>query len=127
MVTAPDRGRVSLDVRGGALVRTYGVISVEPGGELVSQPPLEAPNDEYELRAWRPGDRMRPARLKGRSRKLSDLFIDAKVPRKARGSARVLVRRRDATIVWAEHLGAAFGEPCFRDVSFAAFAHPISR
>ena len=54
---------------------------------------------------------MRPARLKGRSRKLSDLYIDAKVPRAARVVARVLVRSSDATIVWAEHLGLAFGEP----------------
>ena len=54
---------------------------------------------------------MRPARLKGRSRKLSDLYIDAKVPRIAREVARVLVRCSDATIVWAEHLGVAFGEP----------------
>jgi hypothetical protein len=58
---------------------------------------------------------MRPARLKGRSRKLSDLYIDAKVPRAARATARVLVRLADATIVWAEHVGAAFGEPCFVD------------
>ena len=55
---------------------------------------------------------MRPARLKGRSRKLSDLYIDAKVPRDARNTARVLVRQSDATIVWAEHLGTAFGETC---------------
>jgi tRNA(Ile)-lysidine synthetase-like protein len=53
---------------------------------------------------------MKPARLKGRSRKLSDLFIDAKVPRAARSSARVLVRTTDGVIVWAEHVGIAFGE-----------------
>ena len=64
----------------------------------------------YELRSWTPGDRMRPARLKGRSRKLSDLYIDAKIPRTARRTARVLVRRADATIVWAEFIGLAHGE-----------------
>jgi len=53
---------------------------------------------------------MRPARLKGRSRKLSDLYIDAKVPRAVRAVARVLVRSSDAAIVWAEHLGLAYGE-----------------
>jgi hypothetical protein len=52
---------------------------------------------------------------------LSDLYIDAKVPRDARNTARVLVRQSDATIVWAEHLGAAFGESCFRDSIFASF------
>ena len=54
---------------------------------------------------------MRPARLRGRSRKLSDLYIDAKISRDVRRSARVLVRTSDQTIVWAEHLGYAFGEP----------------
>ena len=52
---------------------------------------------------------MRPIRLKGRSRKLSDLFIDAKVPRALRAAARVLVCTTDASIVWAEHVGLAFG------------------
>jgi tRNA(Ile)-lysidine synthetase-like protein len=50
---------------------------------------------------------MKPARLKGRSRKLSDLFIDAKVPRAERASARVVIRRADAVIIYAEHLGIA--------------------
>jgi hypothetical protein len=47
---------------------------------------------------------MRPARLRGRSRKLSDLYADAKVPRAARAGARVVLAV-DGTIVWAEHLG----------------------
>jgi tRNA(Ile)-lysidine synthase len=76
----------------------------EAAAELVAPP-------GYELRVWRPGDRMKPARLKGRSRKLSDLYIDAKVPRAMRRTARVLVRSTDQVIVWAEHLGPAFGEP----------------
>jgi tRNA(Ile)-lysidine synthetase-like protein len=54
---------------------------------------------------------MRPVRLKGRSRKLSDLFIDAKVPRDVRRSARVLVRAADQVIVWAEHVGRAVDAP----------------
>ena len=52
---------------------------------------------------------MRPARLAGRTRKLSDLFIDAKIPRDVRSRARVVVRS-DGVIVWAEHLGLAYGE-----------------
>jgi tRNA(Ile)-lysidine synthase len=62
------------------------------------------------VRVWQPGDRMRPARLRGKSKKLSDLFIDAKVPRAERASARVCVRISDGEIVWAEHLGVAVGE-----------------
>ena len=111
VVTARDRGRVAIDVRGGAIVRSYGVVSVAARDEPTS-PALEAPHAGYELRTWHAGDRMRPARLKGRSRKLSDLYIDAKVPRDKRAVARVLVRTCDATIVWAEHIGPAFGEPC---------------
>jgi hypothetical protein len=54
---------------------------------------------------------MRPLRLKGRTRKLSDLYGDAKVPRALRATARVMERISDGQIVWAEHLGMAFGEP----------------
>jgi tRNA(Ile)-lysidine synthase len=112
LVMDRDRGQVSIDVRGATLVRNYGALSI---GAPVEPVPLalDIPPEGYELRTWRAGDRMRPARLKGRSRKLSDLYIDAKVPRAARARARVLVRLCDTTIVWAEHVGAAFGEPCF--------------
>jgi tRNA(Ile)-lysidine synthase len=113
MILAPDRGQTSIDVRGGAIVRSYGVLSIAPRDFPPPGPspqPLDVPGEGYELRTWRAGDRMRPERLKGRSRKLSDLYIDAKVPRALRTTSRVLVRTNDATIVWAEHLGAAFGE-----------------
>ncbi len=36
------------------------------------------------VRSWRPGDRLRPLGLGGSSRKLSDVFIDRKVPRRLR-------------------------------------------
>jgi tRNA(Ile)-lysidine synthase len=65
----------------------------------------------YTVRTWQPGDRMRPARLRGRSRKLSDLFIDAKVPRSLRATARVVIADADGTIVWAEHIGPSFDSP----------------
>jgi tRNA(Ile)-lysidine synthase len=113
LVTARERGQRTVEVRGGAVIRSYGVLAVAPRPAPLAQPPRIAAMDGCELRLWRPGDRMRPARLKGRSRKLSDLYIDAKVPRAARAAARVLVRLSDAAIVWAEHLGSAFGEPCF--------------
>jgi tRNA(Ile)-lysidine synthase len=117
LVTARDRGQIAIDVRGGTLIRSYGVLSIAaPRGEPASVAPVFAsagPPEGYALRTWRAGDRMRPARLKGRSRKLSDLYIDAKVPRVERATARVLVRLCDTTIVWAEHVGAAFGAPCF--------------
>ncbi|HZJ63977.1 MAG TPA: tRNA lysidine(34) synthetase TilS, partial [Kofleriaceae bacterium] len=117
LVVAPERGEIAIDLPGGAVVRSYGTVSVVVAGTVSGDEPtgptplaLDASHAGHELRAWRPGDRMRPARLKGRSRKLSDLYIDAKVPRAARRRARVLVRSSDATIVWAEHVGLAYGE-----------------
>ena len=108
-----DDGEVGIDIAGGRVVRTYDVMAVltaaELGATTVEPPVMDAP-EGYEVRPWRAGDRMRPARLKGRSRKLSDLYTDARVPRSLRKAARVMVRREDGVIVWAEHLGFAHGE-----------------
>ncbi|MBA3392080.1 MAG: tRNA lysidine(34) synthetase TilS, partial [Deltaproteobacteria bacterium] len=109
LVCAPPHGELSVDLPGARIVRTYDALAV-----AVTPPrhaPLVPPPGPYAMRLWQPGDRMRPARLKGRSRKLSDLYTDAKIPRAARAQARVVVRTTDATIVWAEHVGIAFGEP----------------
>lgn len=108
VVMQPARGEVSLDLPGARIVRTYDRLDLARPHAHVE---LVPPTGPYELRVWRPGDRMRPARLKGRSRKLSDLYVDAKIPRAQRATARVLVRTTDAVIVWAEHLGPAFDEP----------------
>ena len=99
-------GALAVDVPGGRVVRSYAALDLERAIE----PDALEPPPGHELRVWRPGDRMKPARLKGRSRKLSDLFIDAKVPRAVRRRARVVVRCADQVIVWAEHVGLAFGE-----------------
>jgi tRNA(Ile)-lysidine synthase len=96
------RTGAGVDLPGGRIERSYDRLVLVAPRPVV---PLEVPG--CEVRVWQPGDRMRPARLKGRSRKLSDLFIDAKVPRDARATARVAIR--DGVIVWAEHLGAAYG------------------
>ncbi len=110
VVTASPHGEVALDLPGGRLVRSYDALAPAdaspPAGAV-----LEAPPGPYVLRRWLPGDRMRPARLRGRSRKLADLFIDAKVPRASRATARVLVCTTDGAIVWAEHLGRAADAP----------------
>jgi tRNA(Ile)-lysidine synthase len=113
-----------LALAGGATAGTHGIDLPGLRGEreyatlrlrrpLEFQPPAAALSfaGPYTVRTWQPGDRMRPARLRGRSRKLSDLYTDAKVPRTQRAAARVLVRDADGAIVWAEHIGAAFGSP----------------
>lgn len=106
-----DAGSRGLDLAGGRLERVYGELrrAGRASGAVGPQPGAVAvvgPDGPYQVRTWQPGDRMRPARLRGRSRKLSDLFIDGRVPRAARAAARVVVAA-DGTIVWAEHLGAA--------------------
>ena len=108
-------GSASLDLPGGHVVREYdrlrfaavrqGAEPAPPGAALE----IAGPDGPYEVRNPRAGDRMQPARLRGRSRKLSDLFVDARVPRRLRASARVVVRASDGRIEWAEHLGAAHG------------------
>jgi len=49
------------------------------------------------VRAWRPGDRIRPLGMPG-SKKLQDIFTDAKVPRDRRAAVPVVVCRGE--IVW---------------------------
>ena len=112
LVIRPSRGEIAVDVPGGRVVRSYAQLRVERHDAAFALPEarvLVAPPGHL-VRAWRPGDRMRPARLKGHSRKLSDLYGDAKIPRAARASARVVVRIADDVIVWAEHVGIAHGE-----------------
>ncbi len=115
LVTAPERGEIAVDVPGARLVRSYGELSAirnlgTPARTAVSEArTVRTPAGEYVMRTWQPGDRMRPARLKGRSRKLSDLYIDAKIPRATRAAARVLVSTPAHVIVWAEHIGIAHG------------------
>jgi tRNA(Ile)-lysidine synthase len=108
----PSAGTRTLDLPGGRAVRVYDRLQFVPATAHALSPPgqaVDGPDAPYEIRPWRPGDRMRPPRLGGRSRKLSDLYTDARVPRGLRSVARVVVRSRDGAIVWAEHLGAAHG------------------
>lgn len=112
LVLRSSAGQVAIDLPDVRVVRTYGHIDLafvaDETGNSDDAGPLVAPVG-YVLRLWQPGDRMRPRRLGGSSRKLSDLFVDAKVPRDVRARARVVVRA-DGVIVWAEHLGLAHGE-----------------
>lgn len=115
IVSRPSDGELAIDVPGGRVVRTYDTLDIEPtaGGAGVPAPrgASELAALGLEVRHWRAGDRMKPARLKGRSRKLSDLFIDAKLPRALRAAARVVIRTDDQAILWCEYVGVAFGVP----------------
>jgi tRNA(Ile)-lysidine synthetase-like protein len=92
LVIARTRGTRAIDLPGARAVRTYDTLAAEP----IVTPRVEPPTlPGTTLRTWQPGDRMR---TRAGSRKLGDLFIDHRVPRTARATARVLVRD-DATIV----------------------------
>jgi tRNA(Ile)-lysidine synthase len=77
-----------------------GVVTCRLGeGDLTGLAPT------LEVRAWRPGDRMRPAGLGG-TKTLQDLFTDRKVPRARRHTLPVVVS--DGEIAWVP--GVATGE-----------------
>ena len=118
LVVAPERGEKSLDLPGARITRSYSRVDVHrtdaPAIDetMAARPDTSsyvAPEGPYVIRTWQTGDRMCPVRLRGRSRKLSDLFIDLKIPRAKRALAHVLVRTTDEAIVWAEHVGIAYG------------------
>jgi tRNA(Ile)-lysidine synthase len=109
LVRAPRRGSRSIDLPSGRAHREYDALVFVPVPVPVPVPESlhVAYSEPFEVRLVRPGDRMRPARLRGRSRKLSDLYTDARIPRRLRGIARVVVRKADSVILWAEHIGPA--------------------
>ena len=57
---------------------------------------------DWEVRAWRQGDRMKPFGMGGRSKKLSDIFNDAKVDDLTKKSR--IVVTRNGEIVWVAGL-----------------------
>jgi tRNA(Ile)-lysidine synthetase-like protein len=71
------------------------------GGVTFVAPPADAP---LVVRFPRPGDRMRPFGMNGH-KKLSDLFIDAKVPRRERAHTPVLEAAGE--IVWVAGVAAS--------------------
>lgn len=70
----------------------------------------------WTLRSHRPGDRFRPAG--GRTKKVADLWIDARIPREQRASLAVLADA-EGRLFWVE--GLREGEP-----SRGAIAHPAT-
>jgi tRNA(Ile)-lysidine synthase len=77
--------------------------SLGPGGDAVVD--AAAIGDRALVRAWREGDRMRPAGLGG-TKTLQDLFTDRKVPRELRRTLPVV--EVDGEIAWVA--GVALGE-----------------
>ena len=104
-------GTQALDLPGGQIYREYDELvapsranASQSDSKIVEVKGLDTP---YIVRNWQPGDRFRPARLAGRHRKLARLFVDLKVPKRVRESAKVIVNA-SGEIIWAEHVGLAF-------------------
>jgi tRNA(Ile)-lysidine synthase len=72
--------------RGVRAVREYDRLSLERGPVRFGPWTISSDLPGLEVRAWRPGDR-----LAGRRKKVHDLFIDAKIPRRRRESWPVVV------------------------------------
>ena len=68
-------------------VREYDRLSLERGPVRFGPWTIESDEPGLEVRTWQPGDR-----LAGRTRKVQDVFTDAKVPRRERGTWPVVVR-----------------------------------
>jgi tRNA(Ile)-lysidine synthetase-like protein len=62
-------------------VREYDRVSLEHGPVRFGPWTIESDAPGLEVRTWRPGDRFR-----GRSKKVQDVFVDAKVPRRERAA-----------------------------------------
>jgi tRNA(Ile)-lysidine synthase len=98
--------------------------------EILSPRVLTGP---VSVRGWRPGDRFQPLGLAG-TKKLQDFFVDAKIPREARGSVPLLVAgSRIAWVVghriadefrWAGERTACLAEVRFRERARGVPARP---
>ena len=101
----PVRGGLAQD-REVAASADAGVCGGGAGGPAEPAAVAALPAAPLVVRSWRSGDRHRPLRLGGRSRKLQDLFVDRKVPRADR--ARVpIVLDADGRIVWVMGFGVS--------------------
>ena len=127
----PNSFRFPLSIPGEVTLESQGwVISAEPGvaGPREEAGPADAGGAVYPssdnghrvpvpaerlklplaVRSWTPGDRLKPAGMGGRRKKLQDLFVDRKIPRHSRGFVPIVVDGDDR-IVWV------VGEPVTED------------
>jgi tRNA(Ile)-lysidine synthetase-like protein len=75
-------------------VREYDRLTLERGPVTFGPWTIESATPGLEVRTWQPGDR-----LAGRSRKVQDVFTDAKVPRRERATWPLVVREDEVVSI----------------------------
>jgi tRNA(Ile)-lysidine synthase len=75
-------------------VREYDRLTLERGPVRFGPWTIESATPGLEVRTWQPGDR-----LAGRSRKVQDVFTDAKVPRRERATWPLVVRENEVVSI----------------------------
>ncbi|MBL7114592.1 MAG: tRNA lysidine(34) synthetase TilS [Kiritimatiellae bacterium] len=101
----PEWGlKVTIEPRTGILKPTCPGPGILPACASISKKAVAG--HQLSIRAWRPGDRMRPLGMKG-SRKLQDIFVDAKVPPSKRNRIPLLVCGGE--IIWVPGYRVAQG------------------
>jgi tRNA(Ile)-lysidine synthase len=94
-------GSLRVDLGGGLqAVREYERVWLEPGPVALEGPvrwgawTIESSRPGLKVRGWRPGDR-----LAGRSKKIQDVFVDAKIPRSEREAWPLIVQGDEVVAV----------------------------
>ena len=75
-------------------MREYDRLTLERGPVRFGPWTIESAAPGLEVRTWQPGDR-----LAGRSRKVQDVFTDAKVPRRERATWPLVVRENEVVSI----------------------------
>jgi tRNA(Ile)-lysidine synthase len=92
---ASREGTKVRDLGGGLrAVREYDRVSLEHGPVRFGPWTIESDEPGLEVRTWHPGDR-----LAGRRKKVQDVFVDAKVPRRERETWPLVVRGEEVVCV----------------------------
>jgi tRNA(Ile)-lysidine synthase len=92
---ASTHGTKKADLGGGIrAVREYGSLSLERGPVRFGPWTIASNRPGLEVRAWHPGDH-----LQGRRKKVQDVFVDAKVPRRERAAWPLVVEGDEVVCV----------------------------
>jgi tRNA(Ile)-lysidine synthetase-like protein len=96
--------------RGLRAVREYDEVTLERGSIRFGPWRIETDREGLKVRTWRPGDR-----LAGRSKKIQDVFVDAKIPRSQRHEWPLVVEQASEEVVAVPGLVDAPGVKAVRE------------